>query len=251
MSLNKRNDVAEFKYDLSCIDTMNKQQHKHIRPLVGHFLGWGDDRTPHRYIKIATTEGEQVVKVGKSLRSQIQDWQPGIWLTLLSQERVHATTGAVKIKVKQLLTSPRVHAPGRVSSSLPKVADCSLDFDRAAVGSQIRVCQGSSCRRQGSEQICRSIQAYLDRHDLNDRVEIQPTKCLHQCKAAPHAIFTSSERETLPGKTHYRKLQVDRIQTILERHFPIDLISNPNSSNLIIEISNYLKKHLNATFNSI
>jgi (2Fe-2S) ferredoxin len=230
---------------------LNKQQYKRIRPLVGYFLGWGDDRTPHRYIKIATSEGEQVVKVGKSLRSQIQDWQPGIWLTLLSQERINSTTGAVKIKVKQLLTSPRVDPPERVSSNLPQGADCSLDADRSTANSQIRVCQGSSCRRQGSEQICRSIQAYLDRHALNDRVEIQPTKCLHQCKSAPHAIFTNSNRELLPGKTHYRKLHVDRVQTILERHFPIDLFSNSNSSNLIGEISNYLRKHLTATLNKI
>ena len=57
---------------------MNKQ-HKLIKPLTGHFLGWGDDSTPHRYIKIATISGEQIVKVAKSLRPQIQDWQPGMW----------------------------------------------------------------------------------------------------------------------------------------------------------------------------
>ena len=89
---------------------MSNHQRKLTRSLTGHFLGWGDDLTPHRYIRLATPNGEQLLKIAKSLRPQIQDWQPGIWLTLLSQERI-GSTGEIEIKVKQLLTPPQMESP--------------------------------------------------------------------------------------------------------------------------------------------
>jgi Thioredoxin-like [2Fe-2S] ferredoxin len=218
---------------------MNKQ-HKLIKPLTGHFLGWGDDSIPHRYIKLATNRGEQVVKVAKSLRPQIQDWQPGMWLTLLSQERISLATGERKIKVKQLLISPGVYPFCRLSSRLPPI-------DRNPViapvePTKIRVCQGSSCRRQGAEKICRSMQAYLESNDLTEKVKIETVKCLHQCKAAPHAIVSSPSTAILPGKTHYRQLQPGQVQVMLAKHFPIAASPVPIGSNLIEKISNYLSQ---------
>jgi hypothetical protein len=220
---------------------MSKQQQKRIRPLVGRFVGWGDEQQPHRYINIATADGEQLVKVSKSLRPQIQDWQPGIWLTLLGRERVDRSTGEVEIKVKQLLTSPRASPP--MPSSLPNsVATCRPDTTNP-VRSQIKVCQGSSCRRKGSEEICKSMQAYFDRNDLNDRVEIKAVKCLHQCKSAPHAIVTTSAANKLSQTKHYHQLALDRVKSILERHFPIDSAAKSIGINAILNFGNYLQKY--------
>jgi (2Fe-2S) ferredoxin len=229
---------------------MSKRQQKIIKPLVGHFLGWGDDLIPHQYIKLATANGHQVLKVSKRLRPQIQNWQPGMWLTAISQERVNTNTGKTKIKLKQLLTSSGVsildNLPLPIESAQPAVTDnnnlrpeVSLPEER----SQIRVCQGSSCRRQGSEKICKSMQAYLDRAELNDRVEIKPVKCLHQCKAAPHAIVTSPDSVVLPGKTHYRQLQHHQVTVILDRHFPTDIPISPSDDSLVKKIGNYLQSH--------
>jgi Thioredoxin-like [2Fe-2S] ferredoxin len=195
---------------------MNKQ-HKQIEPLTGHFLGWGDNRTPHRYIKLATSSGEKIVKVAKSLRPQIQDWQPGMLLTLLSQERISRTTGETKIKVKQLLATPNIYPFCQLGSDFSQI-------DRNPVitpvePTKIRVCQGSSCRRRGSEQICRSMQAYIEKNDLTAQVEIETVKCLHQCKAAPHAIVHSPSTAILPGKTHYRQLQPGQVPVMLAKHF--------------------------------
>jgi Thioredoxin-like [2Fe-2S] ferredoxin len=196
---------------------MSKHYQKLIKPLVGQFLGWGDDRTPHRYLKIATLEGEERVKVAKSFRPHIQDWQPGIWLTLLSQEQICKVTGKRKLKVKQLSTPNQ-------SGSAPSQQESSLATTEV-IPTKIQVCQGSSCRRRGSGQICQAMQAYLESHHLTDRVEIQSVKCLHQCKAAPQAIVTSPDSEVLPGKTHHRQIQPDRVATILAKHFPIELLS--------------------------
>jgi (2Fe-2S) ferredoxin len=226
---------------------MSKQHQKIIKPLVGHFLGWGDDRIPHRYIKLATANGHQVLKVSKRLRPQIQDWQPGMWLTVLSQERVNTSKGKTKIKVKQLLTSSGVslldNLPSPIESEQPAVTDNHLrpEVTLPEERSQIRVCQGSSCRRQGSEKICRSMQAYLDRAELNDRIEIKPVKCLHQCKAAPHAIVTSPDSAVLPGKTHYRQLQHHQVKVMLDRHFPTDIPISPSDRSLVKKIGNYLQ----------
>lgn len=228
---------------------MSKQQQKIIKPLVGHFLGWGDDRIPHRYIKLATAKGHQVLKVSKHLRPQIQDWQPGMWLTAISQERVNTNTGKTKIKVKQLLTSSGEsildNLPSPSKSEQPAVTDRNLHpaVSLPEERSQIRVCQGSSCRRQGSEKICKSMQAYLDRAELTDRVEIKPVKCLHQCKAAPHAIVTSPDSAVLPGKTHYRQLQHHQVKVILDRHFPTDIPISPSDDSLVKKIGNYLQSH--------
>jgi (2Fe-2S) ferredoxin len=237
---------------------MSKQQQKLVRPLICHFLGWGDDRIPHRYVKVATAMGQQVLKIPKSLRPQIQDWQLGVWLTLLIQERVNATTGKTKIKVKQLLTSPGVsildNLPKIVTSQVkieqqPAVTDSNLSPEvyMPDTRSQIRVCQGSSCRRRGSAEICKSMQAYLDQSDLHDRVEIKPVKCLHQCKAAPHAIVTSPATAVIPGKTHYRQLQQYQVKAILDRHFPPATPTAPIDYNLVKKISNYLQRQIVST----
>jgi (2Fe-2S) ferredoxin len=234
---------------------MGKYQQKLIRPLVGHFLGWGDDRIPHRYIKVASAKGKQVLKVSKSLRSQIQDWQPGIWLTLLSQERRDPKTGEIAIKVKQLLAPPRTSPIDRLPTRLRspvEIAEMTIEDMHPSpkieqVQSQIRVCQGASCRRKGSIEICKSMQTYLDRLDCTDRVEIKPVKCLHQCKTAPHAIVTSPNSAVLPGKTHYRQLQHHQVKVILDRHFPAAIPISPSDDSLVKKIGNYLQAHTLST----
>jgi Thioredoxin-like [2Fe-2S] ferredoxin len=227
---------------------MNKQ-HKQIEPLTGHFLGWGDDSTPHRYIKLATCSGEKTVKVAKSLRPQIQDWQPGMWLTLLSQQRISRTTGETKIKVKQLLANPDIAPSCQIGSDFSPI-------DRNPVTipvppTKIRVCQGSSCRRSGSEQICRSIQAYIEKNDLTAQVEVETVKCLHQCKAAPHAIVHSPSTAILPGKTHYRQLQPGQVPVRLAKHFPMATPAQPVGSRLIEKIGNYLNQQCISTSNPL
>jgi hypothetical protein len=204
---------------------MSKHSQKLIKPLIGQFLGWGDDRTPHRYLKIATVRGEERVKVAKSLRPYIQDWQPGIWLTLLSQEQICKVTGKRKLKVKHLLTPDRSDSRLIDARSLQASVKRNLATTEPAAVTKIQVCQGSSCRRRGSGQICQAMQAYIESHHLTDRVEIQSVKCLHQCKAAPQAILHSPATEILPGKTHHRQIQPDRVAAILAKHFPIDLPS--------------------------
>jgi (2Fe-2S) ferredoxin len=219
---------------------MSNGHEKLIRSRTGYFLGWGDDRHPHRYIKLATTNGVSLIKVAKNLRLQIQDWQPGIWLALLTQERICRSTGETKIKVKQLLTPPQIAPIQDLSARLllTSAIDC-----RPVKPTKIQVCQGSTCRRRGSDKICKSMQAYVDLHDLTTQVEIESVKCLHQCKAAPHAIVTSPAEAVLPGKTHYRQVQSSQMQAILAKHFPIVSPPKPSGSNLIEKIGAYLQQH--------
>lgn len=214
---------------------MGKHQSRSIQPLTGQFLGWGDDRLPHRYIKIATANGERIAKVAKSLRPSIQNWQPGILLTLLGKQQVNLETGETKIKVKQLLTSPRFEPAGSRLS------------EQTIEPVQIKICQGSSCRRRGSEGICRVMETYIDRHELKDRVEIKQVKCLHQCKAAPHAIFIDSAPGVQPEKTHYRQVQNYQVKSILNRHLPTDSSEKAIEYNLIRKIGNYLHQQIGST----
>jgi hypothetical protein len=219
------------------------KQHKLIQPLIGHFLGWGDDRIPHRYFKLSTPDGEQLVKVAKSLRPHIQDWQPGIWLTLIGSERMDRSTGKTKIKVKQLLTAPQTDR-----SPLSGSQAVAIETISTVEPTKIQVCQGSSCRRRGSEQICQAMQVYLAQHDLTERVEIEPVKCLHQCKAAPQAIVTSPvENDILPKKTHYRQLHPRQVPALLVKHVPVATPAKSIGTNLIEKIGDYLHQQLIST----
>jgi (2Fe-2S) ferredoxin len=74
-------------------------------------------------------------------------------------------------------------------------------------------------------------------------LQIESVKCLHQCKAAPHAIVTSPAGAILPGKTHYRQVQSSQMQAILAKHFPIVSPPKPIGSNLIAKIGAYLQQH--------
>ncbi len=220
---------------------MSDRQQKIIRPLTGHFLVWGDDCTPHRYLKLSTTQGEKLIKVAKGLRSQVQDWQPGMPLVLLCQERIDRLTGVTTIKAKQLLMPLIINPASQIVNKSPSVAKG--EFVPAITPTKVRVCQGSSCRRQGSAKICQSMQTYLDRHHLNNQVQIETVKCLHQCKAAPHAIVNSPVEAVLPGKTHYRQLQSNQITAIFSKHFPIVSPTKPHGINLVDKIAAYLQQH--------
>ena len=190
---------------------MSKDQQKYIQTLTGHFLGWGDSLTPHRYIRVATANGELAVKVSKQLRAQIQDLQPGVWLAMMIQERMDMATGEIKIKVKQLLQLPDTNTPESCSSPFVELVTPVKN------PAQIRICQGSSCRRRGSEKICQMMQSYLNRTDLTAQVEIKTVKCLHQCKDAPH-IITPDLAEV--SRKHYRQVRSIDIDSIMMDSFP-------------------------------
>jgi hypothetical protein len=190
---------------------MSKDQQKYIRPLTGSFLGWGDSHTPHRYIRVATANGELAIKVSKQLRPQIQDLQPGVWLAMMNEERMDMATGEIKIKVRQLLQLPDTNTAESGSSESVELVPPAKDI------AQIRVCQGSSCRRRGSEKICQMIQSDLNRTGLTAQVEIKAVKCLHQCKDAPHMIT--------PGfcevkRTHHRQVRSIDVDSIMMDSFP-------------------------------
>jgi Thioredoxin-like [2Fe-2S] ferredoxin len=230
---------------------MSKQHQKHIRPLTGQFRGWGDSSTPHRYIQLATVDGDLLIKIAKSLRPYSQDWQPGIYLTLLTQETIDRDTGERKIKVKQLVSAasiePDRHLPNGLSSL--QLIDPLPIASQTLVPSKIQVCQGSSCRRRGSKQICDLMQADLDQYQLAEQVEIESVKCLHHCKAGPHAIIISPTAAMVPGKTHYRQIQSSQVLALLAKHFPIVSPLASNGSNLIEKIGAYLQQqhHLSST----
>jgi Thioredoxin-like [2Fe-2S] ferredoxin len=229
---------------------MSRHHHKSTRPLTGHFLGWGDDHRPHRYLRLATSDGEQLIKIAKSLRPQIPDWQRGVCLRLLTQETIDRDTGELKIKAKQLLTLPSANPMNLVTAGSPGLISDQLTTSPIN-STTIQVCQGSSCRRSGSEQICRSMRAHLAQHNLTAQVKIEAVKCLHQCKAAPHAIVMSQATAILPGKTHYRQIQLKQVATMLSKHFPIPAPSRPVSADLIKKIGSYFNQQSISTSNSL
>jgi (2Fe-2S) ferredoxin len=198
--------------------------------IEGWFLGWADDRTPHRRVRLLTDRGERVMKVVKSLRCEIQNWEPGLQVSLWCQQRVNVAKGKTKIKIERLLSlsdRDRVcNQAVRASSELPPSPPMQT----------IRVCQGSSCRKRGSKEICQAMASYLQEHDLTDRVQIKSVKCMHQCKNAPHAIvphLTNSQDDS-----HYRHVSAAQILKIMEKHFPAFCASHAIGKDLIEQLNN-------------
>lgn len=77
---------------------------------------------------------------------------------------------------------------------------------------RILICQKSSCRKRGSDGVCRAINQALADRGLSDRVKVQTTGCLKECSRGPAVV-------TLPDKTRHTRISPDRIPELIETHF--------------------------------
>jgi (2Fe-2S) ferredoxin len=161
---------------------MHKFHQSSVLQIEGWFIGWADERVPHRRCKLFTPSGKKVVKIAKSLRDGIQTWQPGIWLSLQGKQR--------KLEIK----IDRVIAP----TSIDK---------QELLPIQIQICNGKACQRRGSGEICNTIERQIAACGMTDAIEIHTVRCLDRCKAAPHVtIELPKNRSTRKQNLHYQKV---------------------------------------------
>lgn len=72
----------------------------------------------------------------------------------------------------------------------------------------ITICMGSSCFSRGNRDILNSVQNFIARHHLNDRVSLRGAHCLASCTEGPVIIINDR---------HIANISLSNIEGILEK----------------------------------
>lgn len=156
-----------------------------------------------KYLRIKVDEREYWLKIPKNLRKEIDlNLSPGTWLEVTGDRELKEKKGFFQLKAQQVNLLPNPDIPCAVI--IPRTASQETG--------KILVCQKSSCRKRGAQQLCQRLTQQLEKEGLSDRIEIQPTGCLKQCKHGPNVVV-------LPDKTRYSEVQPNHVDQLLEKHF--------------------------------
>lgn len=184
---------------------------------------WVDDGKP-KMIALLTSLGLLLIKISKQARMiGMYDLVPGYQVEVTGQKKQDFKTGKIKLKAMRVLAISEPRSTLTRSSSTHEQMDqgqkTSTDVingesahPSAAKPAKILICQKSDCRKRGGDQVCALLQQELAQRGLEDRVTIQKTGCLKNCKSGPNIVM-------LPDKTHYRKVEPHRIPALIEQHF--------------------------------
>jgi (2Fe-2S) ferredoxin len=209
--------------------------------LEGRFIGFvGDVEKQPKRIRVATSEGERYIKLSKELRYSMRKvLQPGDWIRVLGEQKLKYKTGELKLKAFQVIvTTPAMKELGtgdweqgsEPSSPLSPLSSWSpplpitpsptppLYSKPAAPQTKacIMVCQKSSCRKRGADEVCQAITESLGDRGLEDQVAIKGTGCMKQCKQGPCVVF-------MPDKSRYTGIAPQEIPKLVDKHFAAKL----------------------------
>jgi (2Fe-2S) ferredoxin len=167
-----------------------------------------------KYLKIDSESQELWIKLSKQLRYQIdREIKPGSWLELKGMQKTYPGVGKVKFKadlvklIKQGIGN-REQGTGKVCiEKTQRFEDCAIARSKA----KILICGKSSCWRKGGKEVCQILENSLRDRGLEDRVTIQTTGCLKQCKQAPNLVM-------MPSKERYSGVKPKQALSILEKY---------------------------------
>lgn len=201
----------------------------------------GDVEEKPKRIRVATAEGERYIKLSKELRYSMAGLlQPGDWVEIFGERKLKDKTGELKLKAYHLkVTAPALKglvkqdteksgtlarisgetqqasgnsSPSSSSPSLNHASPMAAPKGKACV----MVCQKSSCRKRGADQVCQALTQSLHDHGLEEQVAIKGTGCMKQCKQGPCVVV-------MPDKSRYTGLAPQEIPKLVEKHFAAKL----------------------------
>ncbi|WP_299413347.1 (2Fe-2S) ferredoxin domain-containing protein [Acaryochloris sp. IP29b_bin.148] len=183
---------------------MGKHTKKSDFTLSGRFLAYILSKGCNvKGIRLTTSQGEQYIKLAKSLRPVCSDiLQPGTWIQVQGCQKVNTKTGKVKLKARAIMPALPSSAP------LPAVPQATGNRQQG----KIRVCQKSSCRKRGSKQVLTALNSALQASGRDKEVQLQAMGCVGKCKAGPNLVV-------LPDKARYTKVKPKNVTDILQQHF--------------------------------
>ena len=178
-----------------------------IEPLISEFDLVGrledlvvDSKGRVKYLYLSTSEGEYTIEVAKQKSILAAHLQSGCNLRVAGMRKNKLHQAEVKYKAYRIELLAR-------SPDLPK--DKAVNLNKAK--SKILVCQGSSCLKRGGKTAYELLQTELHKTNLANKVEIQTTGCLKQCKQAPNLI--------MPGGNRYSRVKPEQISRLVSKHF--------------------------------
>jgi Thioredoxin-like [2Fe-2S] ferredoxin len=158
--------------------------HRSTTQLVGQFVSYEiKDGYKVKRLNLLTVDGMQSVKLSKESRAAIFRLTtatpiiPGTLLSLAVEAKFD--DGAMQYKVRDL----QILAAGTAIPVAP------IDAPTAKVTSRvtkIRVCDRGTCRKRGAREIYAQLQQEIADRGLTDRVVVETTSCLDQCKQGPN-----------------------------------------------------------------
>lgn len=222
--------------------------------LEGRFVGFVDEiKDKFKRIRVATAEGERCIKLAKELRYSMREvLQPGDWIEILGEQKIQYKTGERKLKAYQVnVKTPVMRGLGTGNNSdqvlenrtqnhikgtdvFPHPSTINGDnltpLNKPPVSTPktkacIMVCQKSSCRKRGADQVCQAITESLRDRGLEDQVSLKGTGCMKQCKQGPCVVF-------MPDKSRYTEVVPNEIHTLVEKHFAAKLKPEGSKSEL-------------------
>lgn len=211
--------------------------------LEGRFVGFvGDVGEKPKRIRVATSEGERYIKLTKELRYSMREIpQPGDWIEIFGELKLKDKTGELKLKAYYLKVKAPVmkgagteergqgdavkgsttlsvspHLPLSTSSSCQSPVNKPPGVATPKAKACVMVCQKSSCRKRGADEVCQALTESLSDRGLEDKIAIKGTGCMKQCKQGPCVIF-------MPDKSRYTGIAPQEIPTLVDKHFPAKL----------------------------
>ena len=185
----------------------NKTCQKSEFRLEGRLLGFVvEDGCKIKQMKLATAQGEVMLKLTKEARASLysQLLMLGDWVEVIGEKKLDEAQ--LKVKVYQVLSK----TPTRVTAESPEIVS-SPQEKPAKAQACILVCQKSDCCKLGAKQVCQALEEGLRDRGLAGEVTIKGTGCMKQCKAGPNIV--------MPDKTRYRRIDVQEIPELLDKHF--------------------------------
>ncbi|HIK30085.1 MAG TPA: (2Fe-2S) ferredoxin domain-containing protein [Oscillatoriales cyanobacterium M59_W2019_021] len=172
--------------------------------LEGQIIDWifKDDRTP-KQVRLATDRGEFTLKLAKTLRRELPPLRMKDWVKVVGTQTLDFKKGKRKLKVEQLIP--------RETTANAEVVRCRTMPDALPQG-KILVCQKSDCCKRGGKQVYDALAQTVNDRGLGDRVRVQKTGCLKECKAGPAVVV-------LPDKTRHRRIRPQDAPNLVDRHF--------------------------------
>ena len=206
-----------------------------------------EDGCKLKYLRISTDRGvEFLVKLCKELRSFLAPiLTPGLRVQVAGEKELNLKNGKIKLKARSLKLALGNHgrrSPEQIDSStvpaaaLTFVGEALEENQDRAIGktefstptavqtvqtpaktktkTKILVCQKSDCQKRGGAAVCKALENALNARGLEDKVTIQGTGCLKQCKAGPNIVL-------MPDKTRYSRIKPAEIPAIVDKHFAV------------------------------
>jgi (2Fe-2S) ferredoxin len=174
--------------------------------LEGQIIDWifKDDSIP-KWLRLATDRGEYILKLAKTLRREIPPLRMKDWVRVIGTQTLDFKKGKRKLTVDRLIP----HTRETVANA--EVSPCGTMLEAVGQG-KILVCQKSDCCKRGGKQVYEALEKALDDRGLGDRIQIQKTGCLKECKAGPNVVI-------LPDKTRHSRIRPQDVASLVDRHF--------------------------------